>query len=128
MMSSETVRPLGELAPENWHRFSDPRADPLLRRLEAGDDPAAEHALHALYAENAPAIPLFPGPLWGEYSSARFTGFPDEDDPYAPLSPNLAPQSLLVLTRLEAVGEGEGQARARSASGFPGQLPPGAGL
>jgi peptide/nickel transport system substrate-binding protein len=76
-----------------------------LRRLEAGADPAAEAELHALFEENAPAIPLFPGPSWGEYSTARFTGFPDEDDPYAPLSPNLAPQSLLVLTRLRPRGE-----------------------
>ena len=45
-------------------------------------------------------IPLFPGPLWGAFNTRRFTGFPDQDDPYAPLSPNLEPQALLVLTRL----------------------------
>jgi peptide/nickel transport system substrate-binding protein len=104
MMSRETAKPLGELAPENWQRFALPRADELLRELEVTGDPAIEarvtEELRALFAEHAPAIPLFPGPLWGEYNSERFTGFPDEDNPYAPLSPNLTPQSLLVLTKV----------------------------
>jgi len=105
MMSSQTARPLGESAPENWHRFTLPRADELLGQLEHAADPAVEQQLTAelqrLFVAQAPAIPLFPGPLWGEYNSTRFTGFPDADNPYAPLSPNLAPQSLLVLARLQ---------------------------
>jgi peptide/nickel transport system substrate-binding protein len=104
LMSSESVRPLGESAPENWHRFGLPAADVLLRQLEETTDPAEEKRLTArlqhLFVEHAPAIPLFPGPLWGEFNSSRFTGFPDASDPYAPLSPSVEPQSLLVLTRL----------------------------
>ena len=42
--------------------------------------------LQELFAENAPVVPLFPGPKWGAYNTTRFTGFPDEDNPYAPLS------------------------------------------
>ena len=105
MMSTETVKPVGVAAPENWHRFGLARADELLRGLEVTADPAEELRLTAelerLFVASAPAIPLFPGPLWGAYNSTRFTGFPDAGDPYAPLSPNLAPQALLVLTRLE---------------------------
>ena len=104
MMSSETVRPIGEAAPENWHRLAVPRADELLRALEATVAPEEvarlEAELDALFTEHAPAIPLFPGPLWGEFNTRRFTGFPHAGDPYAPLSPNLDPQALLVLTRL----------------------------
>ncbi|HTJ47677.1 MAG TPA: ABC transporter substrate-binding protein [Kofleriaceae bacterium] len=104
MMSSETARAIGESSPENWHRFSSSRADELLRALEETLDPATELALtqelERLFVDNAPAIPLFPGPLWGAYNSERFTGFPDEAHPYAPLSPNLEPGALLVLTRL----------------------------
>ena len=103
-MASEAVRPLGQPAPENWHRFGLPAADRWLARLEqAVDEPAqreAAAALEGLFADNAPAIPLYAGPLWGEYSTARFTGFPDADHPYAPLSPYVEPQSLLVLTRI----------------------------
>jgi peptide/nickel transport system substrate-binding protein len=104
LMSTVSVRPIGESAPENWHRFGLPAADTLLRQLEETTDPVEEKrltaALQRLFVEHAPAIPLFPGPLWGEFNSARFTGFPDASDPYAPLSPHVEPQSLLVLTRL----------------------------
>ncbi|MBZ0231775.1 MAG: ABC transporter substrate-binding protein, partial [Deltaproteobacteria bacterium] len=111
MMSSATVKPVGVSAPENWHRFAAPEADALLGALEATADPGEEHRLTAelqrLFVERAPAIPLFPGPLWGAYNSTRFTGFPDAHDPYAPLSPNLSPQALLVLTRLAPRGADE---------------------
>jgi peptide/nickel transport system substrate-binding protein len=104
LMSTESVRPLGEPAPENWHRFGLRDADALLARLEETTDPAEERSaavgLELLFAEHAPAIPLFSGPLWGEFNGARFTGFPDAEHPYAPLAPYLEPQSLLVLTRL----------------------------
>jgi peptide/nickel transport system substrate-binding protein len=104
LMSSESVRPLGEPAPENWHRFGLPAADALLARLEVATDAEeqrrASAGLALLFAQHAPAIPLFQGPLWGEYNGTRFTGFPDAGHPYAPLAPYLEPQSLLVLTRI----------------------------
>jgi peptide/nickel transport system substrate-binding protein len=107
MMSSDTRKPLGDAAPENWHRFALPRADELLRALEQTADAAEQHRLtvelQRLFVAHAPAIPLFPGPSWGEFNSSRFTGFPSADDPYAPLSPHLTPQPLLVLTRLRRV-------------------------
>jgi peptide/nickel transport system substrate-binding protein len=104
MMSPETVKPIGVSAQENWHRYGSPDADAILRALEATADPAEELRLTAelqhLFVERAPAIPLFPGPLWGAFNTTRFTGFPNAGDPYAPLSPNLSPQALIVLTRL----------------------------
>lgn len=104
MMSTGSVLPLGEPSGENWHRFGLPAADSLLAKLELATDPEEEKrlfsALQHLFVEHAPAIPLFPGPLWGEFNSSRFTGFPNAQDPYAPLSPHLEPQSLLVLTRV----------------------------
>jgi peptide/nickel transport system substrate-binding protein len=105
LMSTETVRPLGELAAENWHRFGLPEADRLLRELEATVDRQQSwnivSRLQHLFVEHAPAIPLFPGPLWGEFNARRFEGFPDAEHPYAPLSPYIDdPQPLLVLTRV----------------------------
>ena len=105
LMSTETVRPLGELAAENWHRFGLPEADRLLRDLEATVDRQQSwnivSRLQHLFVEHAPAIPLFPGPLWGEFNARRFEGFPDAEHPYAPLSPYVDdPQPLLVLTRV----------------------------
>jgi peptide/nickel transport system substrate-binding protein len=105
LMSTATVEPLGEQAAANWHRFGLPEADELLRELEATVEPAREQELVAglqrLFVQHAPAIPLFPGTLWGEFNTERARGFPDESAPYAPLAPYIdGPQTLLVLTRL----------------------------
>jgi len=104
LMSTATVEPLGTMAMENWHRFGSPEADALLAQLEQTTDPQLAQPiideLQALFVAQAPAIPLFPGPAWGEFNTRQFVGFPDADNPYAPLTPNWAPQSLLVLTEL----------------------------
>jgi peptide/nickel transport system substrate-binding protein len=104
LLSSRTVRPLGEMAGGNWHRFGDAEADELLAAFEVTDDPWRQHALMAKIEERfvalAPAIPLFPNPAWGVFSTRRFEGFPSEGNAYAPLSPHREPERLLVLTTL----------------------------
>jgi peptide/nickel transport system substrate-binding protein len=101
-MATDTVKPIGELAPGNWHRFGDPGADALLARFEHAAALDEQHAiaieLERRFAETAPAIPLFANPLWGEISTRRFVGFPDAADPFARLSPHAEPDALLVLT------------------------------
>ena len=104
-MSSKTVQAIGKLAPGNWHRFGDARADALLASFERAATPEEQHAIGAQlqrrFAEIAPAIPLFANPLWGEFSTERFVGFPDAAHPFARLSPNAEPDALLVLTAVE---------------------------
>lgn len=104
MLSPRTVRPVGEVAAANWHRFGDAEAEALLTRFEAESSPEQQKVLMAgvqrRFSELAPAIPLFPNPSWGEANSQRFTGFPSAENPYARLSPHAEPDSLLVLTAL----------------------------
>ena len=104
LLGSGTVKPVGQSAATNWHRYGSAAADALLTAFEATSDPAVQHdlsdQLQARFVAEAPAIPLFPTPAWGEYSSRRFTGFPDAENPYATLSPNAVPDILLVLTRV----------------------------
>jgi peptide/nickel transport system substrate-binding protein len=117
LMSTATVQPIGQAAPANWHRFGLPQADRVLAELEGVIDPLEEKRLVGklqwLFVEHAPAIPLFPGTLWGEFNTRRASGFPDENAPYAPLAPYIdGPQTLLVLTRLhpsqaDQPGDGE---------------------
>lgn len=106
VMSTTTVMPVGEQATQNYHRFGLPEADELLEEFVASSDledqAAVVNDLQALFSENAPVIPLFPGPRWGAYNTTRFTGFPDEDNPYATLSTR-TPTTVLVLTTLEPV-------------------------
>ncbi|WP_243399138.1 ABC transporter substrate-binding protein [Cryobacterium zongtaii] len=106
VMSSETVKPVGEKTFENYHRFASPEADALLATFAASSDEAAQtEAVNALQAEfdaEAPVIPLFAGPEWGMFTDIRFTGWPTESDPYATLSTK-SPTTVLVLTSLEPV-------------------------
>ncbi len=109
LMSKKRLTPLGETASENWHRFGDARADTLLGEFERArtkeEQVAIVKKLSSLFEELAPAIPLYPNPVWGTYSTKRFRGFPSNSNPYAALSPNKEPECLLVLTELEPVGE-----------------------
>ncbi|XXY45069.1 ABC transporter substrate-binding protein [Sorangium sp. So ce269] len=104
LMSAELVKPVGESSARNWHRYGDKEADKLLQQFESATELAEQKRildeLQMLYAQNAPVLPLFKNPSWGEYNTKRFTGFPTRENPYAKLSPNNPPEYLLVLTEL----------------------------
>lgn len=106
MMSKAMLKPVGTQATDNYHRFSDPKADELLDEFAAAPDEAAQKAamnkIQALYSELAPVVPLFPGPVWGEYNDSRFTGWPSQSNPYAPLT-DRGTTTVLVLTTLQPV-------------------------
>jgi peptide/nickel transport system substrate-binding protein len=105
LMGSETIRPIGEVSARNWHRFASKDADALLRAFESTSDAQEQKKLagqmQMLFVQNAPVIPLFPGPSWGEYSTRRFTNFPNKDNPYAKLTPNSPPENLFVLVEVK---------------------------
>lgn len=111
-MDGALVRPVGERAEGNFHRFSDPAAEQLLRRLEATSN-AAETSrlmteLQKQFVEKAPSVPVFIGPQWGVYNTTRVTGFPSRFRPYANAVPTgsprgafPAPDSLPVLLEIK---------------------------
>jgi len=107
LMGTSTVKPVGEKAFENYHRFADPAADSLLTEFAAAADEDTQHGivdkLQEEYSSAAPVIPLFAGPEWGAFNDTRFTGWPTEENPYATLSVR-APTTVLVLTSLEPRG------------------------
>ncbi len=108
-MSKLTVLPVGQVANENWGRYVDPQADKLLDEFGKTSDPAVQkdlmNQLQMLFVNDAPAIPLFPGPDWYEYVTTRFTGWPTKENPFAPgppySAPSFAPSPLLVVTQLK---------------------------
>jgi peptide/nickel transport system substrate-binding protein len=107
-MSKSTLKPLGETSDLNWQRFSDARVDELLSEFERTLDEKRRHelsdAMQMRFVELAPSIPLFLGNAFGEYNTQRFTGFPTQANPYAPLSPHKIaglPNYALVLKELE---------------------------
>ncbi|MEV0490070.1 ABC transporter substrate-binding protein [Streptomyces atratus] len=105
-MGTESVKPVGTKAVSNYHRFGDKKADRLLNEFAAATDEAGQKAkadaLQRLFAEDAPVVPLFPGPEWGAYTDIRFTGWPTADNPYATLT-NRGDTTVLVLTSLKPV-------------------------
>jgi peptide/nickel transport system substrate-binding protein len=107
-MGSALVHPVGTLSPENWHRFGSKDADALLTRFEAAlDDDERKLLMSKLqesYVENAPSLPLFTGPSWGEFTETRFTGFPSQTNPYARLAPYTA-ERLIVMLELKPVAQ-----------------------
>lgn len=108
VMSSITLEDIGTSAGENWHRFALPEADELLVQFAATSDEAEQAEISAqlqqLYAERAPAVPLFPGPQWGEFNTRRFEGFPSDEDPYALLS-TYSTERGIVMTTVRPKGE-----------------------
>lgn len=106
LMASDTIRPLGEEARGNWHRYGSPVADAALAAFEKEADPEGQRRiadeLQRVFAAELPAIPLYPNPSWAEYNTSRFEGFPSREHPYADPSPNKFDRGecLLVLTSL----------------------------
>jgi peptide/nickel transport system substrate-binding protein len=105
LMATSTVRPLHVAAIGNWQRYGSKRADALLAQFENEADLRKQHALaddlQRVFADEAPAIPLYANPSWAEFNTRRFTGFPTAQDPFSDASPNRVPECLLVLTSLK---------------------------
>ena len=105
-MSQASVRPVGETAGANWHRYANEEADALMEQFVATSDENEQkeiaNQLQMVFVESAPAIPLFPGPMWYEYNTKRFTDFPNEENPYAVGSPFRGPSQLLVMTTVKS--------------------------
>jgi peptide/nickel transport system substrate-binding protein len=105
-MDPALVRPLGEPALANFHRFGSEDARRLLERFAATPEPAEQErtcrALQALFVEHAPSVPLFAAPLWGVFDSTRIAGYPNRFKPYGvavPGSENSDALPVLVEVR-----------------------------
>ena len=105
LMASKNIKPIGEPAGTNWHRFGLNEVDSLVSIFERTSDEVVKENLidrmQELFIESAPAIPLFADPTWGVFSTKRFKNFPTENNPYAQISPNKTPENLFILTEVE---------------------------
>ena len=104
-MDGALVRPIGEEAVDDFHRFASAEAVDLLRRFEATSDVKEQadlaRRLQRLYVADAPSLPLYASPLWGVFNSKRFSGFPSRFLPYAGAAPGGQPDSLPVLIEVK---------------------------
>jgi peptide/nickel transport system substrate-binding protein len=102
-MSCDNITPVGKTALQNYGRFCDQKATKLLAQFAAANTQSAQQSiadkLQAEFARVAPVIPLFTQPDWGEFDTARFTGFPSASDPYA-TGQTRYPGAVIVLTTI----------------------------
>jgi peptide/nickel transport system substrate-binding protein len=87
MMSETTSAPVGtDALGGNYGRYVSQKGDQLLNQFATTVDPAQQkqvaQQLQQVFADEAPLIPLYLSPLWYEYNTTRFTGFPTKDNPY----------------------------------------------
>ncbi|MDO5661423.1 MAG: ABC transporter substrate-binding protein [Brachybacterium sp.] len=103
MMSSEYEVDEGSVV-QNFARFYDDEADEALDAYasteDEGEQQDALENLQQLMIDRMPLIGLFQAPNWFHYTTARWEGFPNEDDPYALGAPFSMPDRLLILQRL----------------------------
>ena len=109
LLLSELISDEGVANAETWSRWTSDEADALLSAFTETADPARHmdivNQLQMLYVENMPAIPLFPGPTWYEYTTYRFTGFPTEDNYYAQGSPWERNSAAIVISTIHCIDD-----------------------
>ncbi|GIH02177.1 peptide ABC transporter substrate-binding protein [Rhizocola hellebori] len=91
IMNGAQLQPIGTTANGNYGRFNSPEATQALKDYaNATDDTArtaAMHKIQKIMVEQMPMIATSAGNLGAEYSTAKWTGWPDESNPYAAIQP-----------------------------------------
>jgi peptide/nickel transport system substrate-binding protein len=104
MLNSKQTAPDGEEATSNWIRWNDSKTDSLLQNyLEATNTDQQRTAimgLEQIMVEQLPTLPLFYSLTWNEYSTARFVGWPDANNPYAAGAPYSYPDIEVILLNI----------------------------
>jgi peptide/nickel transport system substrate-binding protein len=104
LLSSKQTAPVGQTAATNFSRYSDPTTDGLLAQFASAT--AADTKLQAIAGletvmiQQLPSLPLFDGVTFYEYSTARFTGWPDSANLYEAPSPYYHPEDGRVILGL----------------------------
>lgn len=107
LLGSANTAPIGQNAPSNWERWQDKQTDDLLAQFAGSTDKDTQqkalNGLQKIMVDQLPSIPLVYGATWYEYSTARFTGWPTEKDPYAMPAPYSFPDAEVVILNLKSV-------------------------
>ncbi|GCE09883.1 ABC transporter substrate-binding protein [Dictyobacter aurantiacus] len=85
-LNSARSAPIGTSSQSNFARWQDPHTDALLNQYAATSDQNVQkqtmQGIEKIFVEQVPTIPLLDAPVWFEYNSSRFTGWPSKDNPY----------------------------------------------
>jgi peptide/nickel transport system substrate-binding protein len=99
-LNSANLSPTGY----NWGRWKDPTTDQLLQQYATTTDQTVQmqaiHGIEKIYQTELPNIPLVNAASWYEYSTKNFTGWPDQNHPYAVGAAYSAPDNVVIITHL----------------------------
>ncbi len=109
ILHSRHYAPLGEAAPTHSQvRYSNEVVDQALDSYRTTPDYEEEERLALMeqvtteFLRDLPYIPLFFNPVWFQYNTTNFTGWPNEDDPY--VAPHFAGMGkMLIYLNLQPV-------------------------
>lgn len=114
VMNSRLTAGIGEPAPANWGRFRSNVADRLLEQVvKSGTLSGQRKALYRLQRivyNRVPFLELTYFPLWYEFKTDKYVGWPDAKNPYSYGNPppgGIGPKRtwmLLVVTHLRKAG------------------------
>ncbi|WP_258175107.1 ABC transporter substrate-binding protein [Actinopolyspora mortivallis] len=102
--NSENTAPVGQQANPNYARFRDETVDAALARIASTRDEEIRREAYAelqrVIAEEVPYVPVLQSNSLTEYSTARVTGWPTEDDRYAVPDAQFVPDLGIVAKNL----------------------------
>ncbi|GEL95312.1 ABC transporter substrate-binding protein [Cellulomonas composti] len=91
--------------PANWNfgRYKNDEVTAALAAFKSGTTDADRMAALAIvqkhFVEDVPGLVIWSRPAVAQYSTANYTGFPSDEDPYANPQPT-GPQAALILSKL----------------------------
>jgi peptide/nickel transport system substrate-binding protein len=95
---------IGQPAGSNFERYSNPATDALINSYGDTTSAAQQHAivnkLEAVMLKDVPVIPVTESVDWYQYSTASFTGWITQQDPYAQPAPYNYPDWGQLLMRV----------------------------
>ncbi|HEU5417778.1 MAG TPA: ABC transporter substrate-binding protein [Streptosporangiaceae bacterium] len=95
---------IGQPAGSNFERYSNAATDKLIESYGNTTDPAQQHSivskLSKVMLSEVPVIPVTESVDWFQYSTANFTGWVTEQNPYAQPAPYSYPDWGIQLQRL----------------------------
>ena len=104
-MDQSFYKPLGQVANYNFGRFQSPEATAALKDYAAATSDAQRTkdlaTIEKVYVDQVPVIPVLEVPVWGNYTSRYYTGWPTQSNPYTDINMT-TPAETLVLTKLHA--------------------------
>ncbi len=56
--------------------------------------------IEKIFVDQQPWVPTLTAPRWFEYTTTHFTGWPDQDNPYATGAPYAFPDNEIVVSHL----------------------------